>query len=287
MEYAVHNLNPIVLELFGPFAIRWYGLSYLLGFIALYLFFKKWSKNGFFCLKEDEIGNFIAFFAFFGIFLGGRIGYTLLYNWTEFTSNTLSIFAIWKGGMSSHGGFLGAILCLLYYAKKHNLNFWNLADATATASALGIVFGRIANFINGELWGKVTTVPWALYFPQELGLRYGEYTPEELEPLIQAGLLQPRHPSQLYQALCEGLLVFLILLLLKKTSWGKQAGALSAAYLFLYAIARIAIECFREPDSTLYWEIITKGQLYSVLLMIGALIIASRQKLLAHATPST
>ena len=283
----MQNLNPIVLELFGPFAIRWYGLSYLLGFIALYLFFKKWSESGFFCLKEDEIGNFIAFFAFFGIFLGGRIGYTLLYNWDEFTSNTLSIFAIWKGGMSSHGGFLGAILCLLYYAKKHNINFWNLADATATASALGIVFGRIANFINGELWGKVTTVPWALYFPQELGLRYGEYTPKELEPLIQAGLLQPRHPSQLYQALCEGLLVFLILLLLKKTSWGRKSGALSAAYLFLYAIARIAIECFREPDSTLYWEIITKGQLYSVLLMIGALIIAYRQKLFAKAAPST
>jgi phosphatidylglycerol:prolipoprotein diacylglycerol transferase len=144
---------------------------------------------------------------------------------------------------------------------------------------LGIGFGRIANFINGELWGRVSSAKWAIIFPQEVGLRYGEYDRNIVEQLVTSGHLSPRHPSQLYQALCEGFLVFGLLLLLRKTRWGKKPGAMSGCYLLLYAIARIAMEFFREPDSTVYFEWLTKGQLFSILMMIAGLLILLKRNL--------
>jgi len=274
MTHYIHHLNPIVLDLPGPLAVRWYGLSYLAGFIGCILLLRHWSKRGEFSVPEKEVSNFVVLLGFFGVFLGGRLGYALLYGFHDLITDPLYLFKVWDGGMSSHGGFIGVILFMIWYARKHGHPFWNLADNMACTTSLGFAFGRLANFVNGELWGRVSEVRWAMVFPQELGLSYGEYTPSSIQPLVDAGELMPRHPSQLYQAFCEGFLVFGIMLLLRKTALVKRPGALSACYLILYALARIAMEFFREPDNGRFfigW--ISKGQFYSLLMILGAIAI--------------
>ncbi len=280
MTYNIHNINPIVFEIGGPLAIRWYGLSYLLGFIACILLLRRWSKRGEFEVPEKEVSNFVVLLAFFGVFIGGRLGYVALYGLDSFLGDPMYVFRVWEGGMASHGGFIGVILFMLWYSRKHKHGFWNLTDNMAVTTSLGFAFGRLANFVNGELWGRATDVKWAVIFPQELGLHYGQYTRPEIETLVEAGRLVPRHPSQLYQAFIEGFLVFGIMMLLRNTKWGKQSGALSASYLVLYALARISMEFFREPDSTIYFGWLTKGQLYSALMILGAGVILWKKKLI-------
>jgi len=273
MTHYIHNINPIVFEIGGPLAVRWYGISYLLGFIAAILLLRNWSKKGEFEVPVSEVSNFVVMLAFFGVFIGGRLGYVLLYGFDSLLADPLYVFKVWAGGMASHGGLVGVLLFMLWYAKKHHHSFWNLADHMACTAALGFAFGRLANFINGELWGRVTTATWGVIFPQELGLHYGQYDHPMIHKMIADGDLLPRHPSQLYQAFAEGFLVFGIILILRRTAWGKRPGALSASFLFLYAIARIGMEFFREPDSTIYFGWLTKGQLYSALMILGAAII--------------
>ncbi len=287
MTHYIHNINPIVIQLGGPLAVRWYGLSYLLGFIAAILLLRRWSKKGEFQVPVAEVSNFVVMLAFFGVFIGGRLGYVLLYGFDSFLKDPLYAFRVWEGGMASHGGLVGVILFMLWYAKKHGHSFWNLTDNMACTASLGFAFGRLANFINGELWGRVTNVKWGMVFPQELGLHHGQYDLPMIEKMVEAGELLPRHPSQLYQAFGEGFLVFGIMLLLRRTAWGKRSGALSACYLVLYALARIGMEFFREPDSTVYLEWLTKGQLYSALMILGALAIAWKMKLCRHQGLST
>ncbi len=279
MTHYIHNINPIVFELGGPLAVRWYGLSYLLGFITAILLLRHWSKKGEFEVSTAEVSNFVVLLAFFGVFLGGRLGYVLLYGFAEFMSNPLYLFKVWEGGMASHGGLVGVLLFMVWYAKKHQHSFWNLGDNMACTAALGFAFGRLANFINGELWGRITPVNWGIIFPQEVGLHYGQYSRPMIEKMIKTGELMPRHPSQLYQSFAEGFLVFGIMLLLRRTAWGKRPGALSSSFLVLYALARIGMEFFREPDSTLYFGWFTKGQLYSILMILGAVIIGWRKGL--------
>lgn len=279
MTHYIHNINPIILKLGGPLAIRWYGVSYLLGFIASILLLRYWSKRGEFEVPEKEVSNFVVLLAFFGVFIGGRLGYVLFYGLDSFLADPLYVFKVWEGGMSSHGGFIGVILFMLWYAKKHRHSFWNLTDNMACTASLGFAFGRLANFVNGELWGRVSDVRWAIIFPQELGYHYGNYDMADIHARIADGTLQPRHPSQLYQAFCEGFLVFGIMLLLRRTAWTKRRGALSASYLLLYAVARIAIEFFREPDNGEFfigW--MSKGQFYSLLMILGAVAIFWRKK---------
>jgi phosphatidylglycerol:prolipoprotein diacylglycerol transferase len=287
MTHYIHNINPIVFKIGGPLAVRWYGLSYLLGFIAAILLLKHWSKKGEFEVPPAEVSNFVVMLAFFGVFLGGRLGYILLYGFNSFLADPLYLFRVWEGGMASHGGLVGVILFMLWYAKKHNHSFWNLTDNMACTASLGIAFGRLANFVNGELWGRVTTVKWGMIFPEELNLRYGEYTTAQIQQLVDAGQILPRHPSQLYQAGAEGFLVFGLVLLIRRTAWGKRPGALSTSFLLLYAIARIGMEFFREPDSTIYFGWLTKGQLYSILMLLGAALIAWKKNLVraTHASP--
>lgn len=285
MTYYIHNINPILFEIGGPLAVRWYGLSYLLGFIASIFLLRHWSKRGEFEVPEKEVSNFVVLLAFFGVFLGGRLGYVLLYAFDTFLHDPLYAFRVWEGGMASHGGFIGVILFMLWYARKHKHSFWNLTDNMAATTSLGFAFGRLANYVNGELWGRVTAVKWAVVFPQEVGYRYGQYDLPTIENMVEAGQLMPRHPSQLYQAFTEGFLVFGIMMLLRRTAWGKRSGALSASYLILYALARIAMEFFREPDSTIYFGWLTKGQLYSTLMILGAVAILWKKKLVP-VTPS-
>ena len=281
MEFVIHNINPVILPIFGPIAIRWYGFAYLIGFLITFLLLNNWSKKGIFDIPTDKISNFIFLFAIFGVFLGGRLGYQLLYNFDVFIENPLILFKVWEGGMSSHGGFIGTIIFMLLYAKKEGYSFWNISDHIALTASLGIACGRIANFINGELWGRVTDVKWAIIFPQEIGLKYGDYDTKLINQLYMSGVLSPRHPSQIYQAICEGFIVFLVLLYFRKTKLAHTPGILSSYYLILYAITRILVEFFREPDSVVYFGWMTKGQLYSLLMLFSGFLIYWRRKKVA------
>ncbi len=279
IEHYIHNINPVVLQLWGPLAIRWYGLSYLASFVAAILILRKWSKQGEFEVEQKEVSNFVVLMAFFGVFLGGRIGYVLFYGLDSFMADPRYIYRVWEGGMSSHGGFIGVVVFVVWYARKHGHRFWNLSDHLSCVASLGFAFGRLANFVNGELWGRVSNVKWAMYFPEELGYHHGNYDMSAIQVAIESGALQPRHPSQLYQSFCEGFLVFGIMLVLRRTAWAKRPGTLSACYLVLYAVARIVMEFFREPDNGEFfigW--ISKGQFYSVLMIIAAAIIFWKTK---------
>ena len=281
MEFVIHNINPVILPIYGPFAVRWYGFAYLIGFLITFLLLKNWSKKGIFEIPNDKISNFIFLFAIFGVFLGGRLGYQLLYNFDIFIKNPLILFKVWEGGMSSHGGFIGTIIFMIFYSKKEGYSFWNISDHIALTASLGIACGRIANFINGELWGRITDVKWAIIFPQEIGLKYGDYDTNLINQLYMSGVLSPRHPSQIYQAICEGFIVFLVLLYFRKTKLAHTPGILSSYYLILYAITRILVEFFREPDSVVYFGWMTKGQLYSLLMLFGGFLIFWRRKKVA------
>ncbi len=222
------------------------------------------SKRGEFAVPPEELSNFIIHIAIYGVFFGGRLGYVLFYGWNTFIHDPLFLFRAWEGGMASHGGMLGVILVILWTAWKKKYSFWNLTDGLALVTPIGLFFGRIANFINGALWGRPTDVPWAVIFPQA-----GDPVPT------------PRHPSQLYEAFGEGIFLFTVLWLLHRTAWGKREGVLSAAFLIFYAVARITVEFFRTPDEgyALYFGWVTKGQLYSSFMLLAAVVIILTKKL--------
>ena len=297
MTHIIHHIQPIILDLPGPLAVRWYGLSYLMAFICGILLLRRWSKKNEFEVPAEEVSNFVVILGFFGVFLGGRVGYALFYDpelFIDFSPVQIlgmqvplwSMFKVWDGGMASHGGFIGVTLFAIWYARKHHHSIWNLTDNLACTASLGIGFGRLANFVNGELWGRVSESKWAMYFPQELGYSHENYNMAHIRACIADGTLQPRHPSQLYQAACEGFLVFGLMLLLRRTAVGKRPGALSACYLVLYALARIAIECFREPDNGQFFiGAVSKGQFYSLLMFAGAAVILFTSKALKPPQP--
>ena len=270
LSFWTHNLNPVIFHLWGPLAIRWYGLAYLAGFLGGYLLLMRMSKRGEFAVPPDELSGFIVHIAIYGVFLGGRLGYVLFYAWDTFIHDPLFLFRVWEGGMASHGGIIGVILVILWTAWKKKVSFWNLTDGLALVAPIGLFFGRLANFINGELWGRPTNVAWAVIFPQA----------EDITPT-------PRHPSQLYEAFGEGIFLFTALWLIRRTAWGKREGALSACFLFIYAIARIGSEFFREPDSTIYFGWITKGQLYSAVMVVAAIVIIVTKKLYQQKTSNS
>lgn len=272
LAFWTHNLEPVLFEIAGPLAVRWYGLAYLAGFLGAILLLRRLAKQGEFALPANDVSNFIVTIAIFGVFIGGRLGYVLFYCPSlllDFSPAPLfgmevplwGALKVWEGGMASHGGMIGVIATILWIAKKNKVSFWNLTDGMAFATPIGLFFGRIANFINGELWGRITDVPWAVIFP--------DAGPE------------PRHPSQLYEAFGEGVLLFIALWLIRKTAWGKRNGATSACFLLIYAVARIISEFFRTPDEgyDLFLGWITKGQLYSAFMILGAIGIACALKL--------
>lgn len=264
LSFWVHDLNPVIVHLWGPLAVRWYGMAYLLGFLCGWLVLRRMARRGEFAVPAEAVGSFIVHVAIYGVFIGGRVGYVLLYGFNEFLRDPLFLFRVWEGGMASHGGMLGVLLVLLWYARTKNVSFWNLSDGLALVAPIGLFFGRIANFINGELWGRPAEVPWAVIFPQA-----GDPVPI------------PRHPSQLYEALGEGLLLFVFLWLIRRTAWGKREGAVSCLFLILYAAARIPCEFFRTPDEgyALYFGWMTKGQMYSGVMVLGAIAIIAAKKL--------
>jgi phosphatidylglycerol:prolipoprotein diacylglycerol transferase len=274
----IHRLHPEIIQFTDTLAVRWYGLSYLAGFLAGYLLLKQMIRKNQLEMGLQDLQDCLTRFAIFGVMLGGRLGYFLFYTPEVPIEDPLQLIKVWEGGMASHGGILGGILVLLWWAKTHQVTFWNLTDCFAVVCPLGIGFGRLANFINGELWGRPTGSDWGVVFPLELPqmnpggawahLRYDLPT---LTSLVDSGLLTVRHPSQLYQALGEGFLLFGILYLLRQTSWSREkSGRLSMVFLLGYAVARFSVEFFREPDAALVFGWMSRGQFLSLFMILGA-----------------
>jgi len=260
------NFDPVLIS-FHFIQIRYYSLAYIFGILFVIFFLKKYAKSEG-LMNDKNIYDWLLY-AVLSIIIGGRIGYVLFYNFSYFATNPLEIFAVWQGGMSFHGGFLGAIFSMWLFCKKYNIDFLKLSDLLAISSPVGLFFGRIANFINMELYGRVTDSDFGVVFPNIDNL--------------------PRHPSQIYEAISEGLLIFIILFSLKKYSkLSKIPGVLSALFVILYGFARLFCEYFREPDSHigfLFDSNITMGQILSMpVILIGLgllyLFIKNRSKTL-------
>ncbi|MBE0619332.1 MAG: prolipoprotein diacylglyceryl transferase [Burkholderiales bacterium] len=222
------QIDPIAIAI-GPLAVRWYGLMYLVGFASAFLLARSRIKRGMSGNISYEIFDDLFFFSVLGVVLGGRLGYVLFYKPAYYFSHPLEILSVWQGGMAFHGGFLGVLVAMLYIARKHRIRWLEITDFIAPLTPLALAAGRIGNFINGELWGRVTDLPWGMVFRG-------------------AGPL-PRHPSQLYQFALEGVLLFVILWLYSAKP--RSTGAVSAVFLIGYGVLRFIAEFFREPDNFL------------------------------------
>jgi len=288
LAYYLHDLDPIIFRIYDNVGPRWYGLAYVLAFISSFLLFFWLAKHGYADLPVAKVGDFITGAALFGVIIGGRLGYVFLYN-PEMLRAPISILRVWEGGMSSHGGMIGVLLFTLYYAHRHKVSWRNLGDNLVVTAPIGLFFGRCANFINGELYGRATRVPWAMQFPKELLDHPTEAdraiasctridpsltTPKAIvatvhrQPQIATTLrsiLTPRHPSQLYEAFFEGVVLFAILWFVR-TRTRQPNGMLTGIFFVCYAIFRIVIEYFREPDATLIGPF-TRGQFFSFFLI--------------------
>jgi phosphatidylglycerol:prolipoprotein diacylglycerol transferase len=297
LAYYLHDLDPIIFRIYDNVGPRWYGLAYVLAFISSFLLFFWLAKHGYADLSVAKVGDFITGAALFGVIIGGRVGYVLLYN-PEMLRAPMSILRVWEGGMSSHGGMIGLLLFTLYYAHRHKISWRNLGDNLVVTAPIGLFFGRCANFINGELYGRATRVPWAMQFPKELldhpteanraiasctAIDPSLTTAEAIvasvhrQPEVATTLrsiLTPRHPSQLYEAFFEGVVLFAILWFVR-TRTRQPNGMLTGLFFICYAIFRIVIEYFREPDATLIGPF-TRGQFFSFfLIVIGASFIVA------------
>lgn len=303
IAYWVHNLDPFAVQFGGGFGVRWYGLAYLAAFAAAYFVYLRLAKRGLAVIPADKVADFITGCAVFGVLLGGRLGYILFYDFNGFVRDPLVFFRVWEGGMSAHGGILGVVLYTLWYAWRHKVNWPGLGDNLVVGSALGLFFGRAANFINGELYGRPSGVAWAMKFPKELYEAPVETqrevlaraqaifgAPVGLDQLLAAvpgsaevaamlgEFLTPRHPSQLYEALLEGLLLFVVLWLVR-VKVRVPNGVITGLFFVGYAVTRSLAESFRFPDAG-YVGVLTKGQFLSVFLLligVGFLVAAWRR----------
>tara|TARA_Y100000590_G_C15588486_1_gene965103 strand:- start:416 stop:1216 length:801 start_codon:yes stop_codon:yes gene_type:complete len=253
----VHNFNPVFIDL-GFFQIKWYSIAYILGIILGWLYAIKIIKNDK-CtdktIKPSEFDDLIIYLII-GIILGGRLGYIVLYNFGYYSQNILEIFKVWHGGMSFHGGLIGVIVATYFFSKIKKVNFLKFTDIVACVTPIGLFLGRIANFINGELYGKASSMPWAIIFPET-----GNFG---------------RHPSQIYEALLEGVVLFILInfFALKKKLLLKT-GYVSAIFLILYSILRTFSEIFREPDQHIgyIYSYISMGMFLSVITFLTGIFI--------------
>lgn len=259
--FPIHlpELDPIAFS-FGPLVVRWYSLAYIAGILFTSFWLKKCNDRDKF-MSESAFDNWLVW-AVLSILLGGRLGYVFFYNAPYFLYHPLEILAFWRGGMSFHGGLLGAIFGMWIFARHYKINYLKLTDCLAVAAPVGLLFGRLANFVNMELYGRITGSEFGVIFPNGGSL--------------------PRHPSQLYEAALEGLLLFVILFSLQHfTKISKRVGSLSGIFLVLYGSFRILIENFREPDEQIGFLMakITMGQLLSLpLILLGIFLIFFRPK---------
>jgi phosphatidylglycerol:prolipoprotein diacylglycerol transferase len=269
LEWRYPRMDPVALDLPGPIDVRWYGLGYLIAFAAGYYIFRYLAREGFLPLDQEAVSDLI-FALIIGTILGGRIGYILFYSFPQFSDNPLRIFRIWEGGLSFHGGLLGVVIGAWWFARTHGVTLLQLGDAISLGVPFGIVAVRLANFINGELFGRVAgpDVPWAMRFPTDpialrllgadgLAMRGRE---QAIERAYESGLwasiqdqVPLRHPSQLYEAALEGVLLGLIVWAIYAWARNREirlpAGTYGAAFLLGYGIFRSIVELFRQPDA--------------------------------------
>ena len=260
----IHNFDPVLIDLY-IFQVRWYSLAYIFGIFFGWFYAKKIiqnlkTSNSFNYLQVNDFDELIPYLVI-GIVLGGRLGYVLIYNFDYYVKNLHEIFYVWKGGMSFHGGLIGIIIATITFTKLRKISTFIYLDIVACVTPIGLFLGRISNFINGELYGKATDLPWGVIFPN-------------------AGTFA-RHPSQIYEAILEGLLLFVILNFLafrKKLIFKK--GLISIYFLFIYSIFRFFSETFREPDGQLGYLIysLTMGQLLSLIMILFGVVIYFRIK---------
>ena len=239
----INNFDPVALEIFS-LEIRWYSLAYILGIVVGWILCKKiFIKNSDISDKFDDYITYLII----GIILGGRVGYILFYNFSYYLDNIFDIFKIWQGGMSFHGGLLGVIASSYIFAKKNNQNPFYYLDQVSLVAPIGIFFGRMANFINSELYGTATNMPWSVIFVKVDNLS--------------------RHPSQLYEAILEGIILFLILIYFMNKGYLKKPGLISGLFLIFYSLFRFFVEFFRVPDEQIGYLFLnlTMGQIISLL----------------------
>ncbi len=276
LAIAFPVFDPIAIAV-GPIAIRWYALAYIGGIVLGWLYARALIKServwgGPAPVSLLQMDDFILWVTI-GIILGGRTGYVLFYNLPFFIAHPAEIFELWKGGMSFHGGFMGCVIAVMAFAWKRGISILSLGDLTTAVAPIGLLLGRMANFINSELWGRVAdpSLPWGVVFPN--------------------GGPLPRHPSQLYEAGLEGIVLFLILALMIRGGALKRPGLILGSFILFYAMARIVSEFFREPDPQLgfLWGGMTMGMLLSVpMILAGGLTIAAamkREPLMRQPTP--
>jgi phosphatidylglycerol:prolipoprotein diacylglycerol transferase len=303
LAYYVHNLDPFIFRITGNVGPRWYGMAYVLAFVFAYLLLRVLSRRGYLDLPVSALGDFVTWVAFFGVMIGGRIGYVLFYK-PEMLRDPLSILRVWEGGMSSHGGIIGVVLFTLIYSRRHKLPWTNPGDNLCVVAPIGLFLGRMANFINGELYGRITSVSWAVQFPKELlDSGNGDQGPralaavQQVDPSIRSiesiidsvrtnpqiadalrPILSPRHPSQIYEGLLEGVVLFAILWLVR-TRLRTPNGFITGLFLICYSILRIIVENFREPDAPLV-GMFTRGQFFSfftIAIGVGFIVVARRR----------
>lgn len=260
-------IDPVAIEI-GPLAVRWYGLAYVAGLMLGYAYAKRicsterlWGGKGT-SITREHIEDFLLW-AGVGVIVGGRLGFVLFYNAEFYLQNPVEILKVWNGGMAFHGGLAGVIVAIILYTRQKGLSFLSFCDVMATAAPFGLFFGRVANFINAELWGRTTDAPWAFVFP--------------------GGGDLPRHPSQLYEAALEGIVLWLIIRWITHSKLGLTRPGLAAGVFGIgYAASRIFVEFFREPDPQLGFllgDFVTMGMILSTPVLLGgiALLLASRK----------
>ena len=261
----VHNFDPVLIDL-GLFQLRWYSMAYVLGIIMGWMYaikIIKLTRENKYNFEQIKISHFndLIIYLVVGIVLGGRLGYVFFYNLEYFSQNLLEIFKIWQGGMSFHGGLAGVILAIFIFSKRTKINFFKFSDIVACVAPIGIFLGRIANFINGELYGKISALPWAVIFSN--------------------GGSVARHPSQIYEAILEGIILFILInyLALKKQLLFKTC-YISGLFLVSYSILRIFSEIFREPDLHLglFFNYFSLGTLLSMVTLVAGLVIIISSK---------
>ena len=261
----VHNFDPVLIDL-GLFQIRWYSIAYILGIVIGWWYATKIiklttsNKYNFEQIKKSHFNDLIIYLVI-GIILGGRLGYVFFYNLDYYLQNIFEIFKLWQGGMSFHGGLIGVIISIIFFSRKTKINFFKFADIISCVAPIGIFLGRIANFINGELYGKISTLPWSIVFPN--------------------GGDVARHPSQIYEAILEGIILFILIIYfaLKKQLLFK-AGYISGLFLVSYSILRIFSEIFREPDLHLglFFNYFSLGTVLSIATLVAGLAIIMSAK---------
>jgi len=252
------SIDPVIVEI-GPFALRWYAMAYVVGLLLGWSMVRALVRRAPAGITMKDVDDFLTW-ATIGVIVGGRVGYVLVYNLPHFLADPLELLAVWRGGMSFHGGLAGVLVALVVFAQARRLNLLALADRVAVVTPVGLLLGRLANFVNGELYGRVTDVPWGMVFP--------------------IGGPLPRHPSQLYEAALEGVVLLAVMLALwHATRLRDQPGRLTGVFLIGYALARALVETVREPDAQLGAILgpLTMGQLLSLPLALGGLYLLTRR----------